>query len=227
MPDHEPSALSLCLIDPPWAWFTSLPVEDEWGEDWDSEPYQTNAGAPYEKEGVTHKKIAFDGPLFPPGDGPRQEIDGIESVGVDGNFVSVADINHERSDIPWLIETGYSEMYGEVGVEIDAGTSLPEFKALVANAGGTVYDAVATGSETQQEAAPDTSDTGNEGLYQKYEVYRDGDPVPNCFVLEPDRDETAREAIRAYAEETTDKELSRDLMDWMDSYTDTVGVEDV
>jgi len=37
----------------------------------------------------------------------------------------------------------------------------------------------------------------NEGLYSKYEVYKDGEAVPNSFVLEPESDDAAREALLA------------------------------
>jgi len=68
--------LGLCYVSPPWAWFTSLPVEEQWGDDWDDAPYQHNAGRPYSEEGVTLEKVGFDGPLFAPDQPPRREIDG-------------------------------------------------------------------------------------------------------------------------------------------------------
>jgi hypothetical protein len=55
----------------------------------------------------------------------------------------------------------------------------------------------------------------DDGLYEKYEVYKDGEPVPNCFVLEPESDSAAREALIRYAEETDDEELADDLRKWV------------
>lgn len=55
------------------------------------------------------------------------------------------------------------------------------------------------------------------GLYQKYRVTKDGEAVTNCFVLEPESDEAARAAIRAYVDETDDEELAADLSEWMAS----------
>ena len=49
------------------------------------------------------------------------------------------------------------------------------------------------------------------GLYEKYEVYEDGERVENCFVVEPQSDEAARAAIRKYASETWDSALADDL----------------
>lgn len=53
------------------------------------------------------------------------------------------------------------------------------------------------------------------GLYQKYEVRKDGEPVEDCFVLEPEDDSTARRALETYANETEDEELAQDLRDWV------------
>ena len=60
------------------------------------------------------------------------------------------------------------------------------------------------------------SEQGGEGLYDKYEVTKDGEPVLGCFILEPKGDEAAREAIRAYADATDNDKLARDLTEWMD-----------
>lgn len=49
------------------------------------------------------------------------------------------------------------------------------------------------------------------GLYEKYEVYEDGEPVADCFVLEPYDDPAAREALLRYAEETEDEDLAKSL----------------
>lgn len=53
------------------------------------------------------------------------------------------------------------------------------------------------------------------GLYEKYEVRKDGEPVEDCFVLEPEDDSAAREALIRYAEETDDEELAEDLREWV------------
>ena len=53
------------------------------------------------------------------------------------------------------------------------------------------------------------------GLYAKYEVTKDGESVDGCFVLEPEDDSAAREALIRYAEETDDEALAEDLSEWV------------
>lgn len=59
-------------------------------------------------------------------------------------------------------------------------------------------------------------DTGRSGLYAKYEVRKDGEPVEDCFVLEPERESAAREALIRYAKATDDEELAEDLREWVE-----------
>jgi hypothetical protein len=59
-----------------------------------------------------------------------------------------------------------------------------------------------------------TNDT-DRGLYEKYEVFKDGQEITDCFVLEPETDPEAREALIRYAEVTNDDELAGDLRDWI------------
>lgn len=56
-----------------------------------------------------------------------------------------------------------------------------------------------------------------QGLYAKYEVTKNGERVENCFVLEPENDSAAREALIRYAEETDDEQLADDLREWVTS----------
>lgn len=64
-------------------------------------------------------------------------------------------------------------------------------------------------SDSQKEVVTDG------GLYAKYEVRKDGEPVEDCFVLEPEDDSAAREALIRYAEETDDEALAEDLREWV------------
>ena len=59
------------------------------------------------------------------------------------------------------------------------------------------------------------SNGSEQGLYDKYEVKKDGEPVESCFVLEPESDSAAREALWTYADETDDGELANDLKEWL------------
>ena len=56
-----------------------------------------------------------------------------------------------------------------------------------------------------------------EGLKRKYFVFKSdtGELVENCFILRPDRDETAKEALRAYARSTDNKQLAHDIFCWV------------
>lgn len=54
------------------------------------------------------------------------------------------------------------------------------------------------------------------GLYGKYEVTKDGEPVEDCFVLRPERDPAAAIALAVYAEVTDNDQLRADLRAWGD-----------
>lgn len=59
----------------------------------------------------------------------------------------------------------------------------------------------------------------NKGLYVKYDVRKvdTGELVNDCFVLRPDKDRAAFAALRAYAEQTTNDELRKDINQQLDS----------
>lgn len=62
------------------------------------------------------------------------------------------------------------------------------------------------------------SEPNNEqsGLHRKYEVRKDGEPIDDCFVLEPEDDPAARAALKAYAEATENAALAEDLREQFD-----------
>lgn len=55
------------------------------------------------------------------------------------------------------------------------------------------------------------------GLKCKYLVFKadTGERVVNCFVLRPDKDTAAVEALRTYANATENKTLSNDIGNWI------------
>lgn len=55
------------------------------------------------------------------------------------------------------------------------------------------------------------------GLKAKYLVFKadTGERVGNCFVLRPDKDHAAVEAIRAYAKATDNETLAEDIYNWV------------
>lgn len=118
----------LCYIEGNKAYFTTCPLDQQWGDDWDDAPYEYNAEQPYE--------------WHPDMNVPRYEITALyfESYGYitpDGYTTnspfSVRAIN--RGDVAWLrYGGGYSDY-----PPIHAGTPLSEFKRLIKAAGGTIY----------------------------------------------------------------------------------------
>lgn len=66
--------------------------------------------------------------------------------------------------------------------------------------------------------------TEETGLVKKYIVIKgkDNSIVDNCFVLRPDRDMAALEALRTYAKVTKNKALANDLEAWIYKITGDV-----
>lgn len=58
---------------------------------------------------------------------------------------------------------------------------------------------------------------GEKGLYVKYDVKKAGtdEVVSDCFVLRPDRDPAAIDALIAYAEATENDALAKDISEWV------------
>ncbi len=54
------------------------------------------------------------------------------------------------------------------------------------------------------------------GLHKKYEVTRNGNHVDGCFVLRPETDTAALDALRRYVQVTTNRELADGLWTWID-----------
>lgn len=40
----------LCHVERNFAYFTRLPLDEQWGDDWNDAPYEHNAGTPYDEE---------------------------------------------------------------------------------------------------------------------------------------------------------------------------------
>lgn len=55
------------------------------------------------------------------------------------------------------------------------------------------------------------------GLKAKYLVFKadTGERVDNCFILRPDKDPAAVEALRAYAKATDNETLAKDIYNWV------------
>lgn len=116
--------LKLCYVDGNFAYFTSQPLKDQWGDDWDDAPYDCNAGEPYypndDDDSWVIEKVAFDGPFMTPGDYGHCPY-------------SVKAIN--QGAVAWLS----SQLWCDEIVTIPAGATKQEFIDLVHEAGGDVY----------------------------------------------------------------------------------------
>ena len=120
----------LCYVEGMWAYFTTQPLEQQWGDDWNDSPYECNAGTPYRFHSLDRsygvapwkiKIVGFLGDLIT----PSQDMS-----------ISVENIN--QGNVAWL-RPGASAPY--TAKPIPAGTRLSEFRRLVDLANGTVLDA--------------------------------------------------------------------------------------
>lgn len=121
----------LCFVKGSWAYFTTRPIDQQNGDDWDDAPYEHNAGEPYGfsehdakqgKEPWTITIVAWRGPLEQPC----------------SNFCnspwSVDQIN--AGVVAWLAT---STWHTGPKVAIHAGVTIDEFRRLIRKGGGSVY----------------------------------------------------------------------------------------
>jgi hypothetical protein len=143
MPDYietDPFKFRLCYVDSRdnFAWFTSIPLDRQWGDDWDDSPYEHNAGEPYDthydppkaKKGVErtreeHKlvKVAW------------QSLHATPCTDYANSPYSVQAIN--AGNCAWLMAHRWNEH--EAIRPIAAGTTLRDFIKKIEEAGGSVY----------------------------------------------------------------------------------------
>ena len=155
----------LCYIEGPWAYFTTRPLADQCGDDWDDAPYEHNAGWPYKwhkRDGLGCKCFHPDGytiysgkgpdgrraPCGEEGHKPKPPVERWEVVRVawDGPFETPADragcnSRYSVEDInsgavAWLVGSAWDD---PTPPPIPAGTTLSEFKRAMRAAGGNVY----------------------------------------------------------------------------------------
>ena len=117
----------LCYVDEQWAYFTTQPISQQWGDDWDDVPYEHNAGTPYDYS--DHDKAKGRKPFA------------ITKVAYDGDFdtpcsnqYSVEMIN--AGTVAWLRTSQWRT--GKL-IAIHAGTTLERFCELIREGGGNVY----------------------------------------------------------------------------------------
>lgn len=119
----------LCYVKPPWAFFTSADLKDQWGDDWNDAPYEHNAGPPYywySERKCPHyeiRKLAYYGGLNTPAD-----------FACGNSPYSVEQIN--AGAVAWLATDKWHE---GPAVSIPAGVTIDDFVRLVERAGGEVF----------------------------------------------------------------------------------------
>jgi hypothetical protein len=123
----------LCYVHDGWAYFTTQPLDKQWGDDWNDAPYGHNAGEPYEfheydtKRGKSPWKItklAFCVDMETPCDGQCNSPYSVEAI--------------NRGDVAWLRPSRYGSA-GKEAKPIHAGVTTSEFCRLIRLAGGKVY----------------------------------------------------------------------------------------
>lgn len=126
----------LCYVEPPWAWFTTCRLDQQWGDDWDDAPYEHNSGRPYEfyqymeSRGVERYdlvKVAYDSAWFQT---PAQKAG-------NNSAYSVKTINNLET--PWLTYTKWPDG-GDVNIW--AGISVEEFIKTISEHGGAVFSRI-------------------------------------------------------------------------------------
>ncbi len=112
--------MKLCYVTECLAYFTSLPLENQWGDDWDDVPYEYNAGPPYHDEGSnTIKIMAYMGDFLLP------------CSGYINSPYSVEDIN--KGKVPWL------RTFLDNFDFLLAGATVDEFIDFVKRNGGRIF----------------------------------------------------------------------------------------
>jgi hypothetical protein len=134
------SGYGLCFVRAPWAYFTRLPLGQQWGDRWEIAPCEDPAGAPYFDSPDQILTVAFDGPLFTP------------EGAYDGRPRSVMEIN--RGEVPWLRTRSF---VGVAPIQIMAGATLESFVESVELAGGHVFAPLAWGALRLEPSAPEVS----------------------------------------------------------------------
>ena len=127
----------LCYVCPRngFAYFTSIPLSRQWGDDWDDAPYEHNAGDPYDfhypkkgdKERIGHNliKVAWDADYSTPRENHVNSPWSVQAI----NSGAVA----------WLIPNRWNRDDEEAPRPIQAGVTLIEFVKIIESAGGSAY----------------------------------------------------------------------------------------
>lgn len=123
----------LCYIEGNRAYFTTCPLEYQWGDDWNDAPYEHNAGTPYswheyqlEADGIPQYEIeiiVWEGGFDTPQDGYTNSPFSVEMI--------------NRGDVAWLRPSKWGST--KDARSIFAGCTVSEFKRLIWLGGGDIY----------------------------------------------------------------------------------------
>lgn len=120
-----PADAVLCYVAGDFAFFTTQPLEKQWGDDWNDAPYECNAGEPYRPHRASEDwqiiRLAFIADLMRPCDEHWNSPWSVEQI----NAGAVA----------WLRPPSWNKA-GEV---IPAETTLADFITRIIRSGGAVY----------------------------------------------------------------------------------------
>jgi hypothetical protein len=106
------------------AYFTTKPLKEQWGDDWDDAPYEHNADPPYDDDG-TITVVAYKHPYYE----TPENYCGYNSP------YSVEHINN--GNVAWLAAR-YNDK-DHPFPPIYAGTTLSEFIKMITETGGEVF----------------------------------------------------------------------------------------
>jgi len=114
----------LCFVEGDTAYFTTQPLNKQWGDDWNDAPYEHNAGTPYEDHSEERWNIYT----------LKFDWDAEQPKGEHYNSpYSVEDINGGK--VPWLKPSKWIKD----GKNIYAGATMRDFAISIMSTGGNVY----------------------------------------------------------------------------------------
>ena len=112
------------------AYFTTIPLEKQWGDDWNDVPYEHNAGIPYDD--IIYGKVENDRvfveshkdfPIYKVYFTPKNDVTLPEDYSYGGNSSFSVDMINKGA-VAWLFN-------GQCGIQ--GGTTLPEFLKIIDN----------------------------------------------------------------------------------------------
>jgi len=119
----------LCYVKDGCAWFTPVPLEKQWGDDWNDVPYEHNASEPYDdtrQPDGTYVKHELVRVMFRGGVDEPCERRGFNSP------YSVEGIN--RGETPWL-----ASRYDSHDSGLYAGATVSQFMDYAAKMGAELF----------------------------------------------------------------------------------------